>query len=125
MFKPCSASGMAQPKTTSSTVLSLERNDARSDEETLVRVPLADLDEAKLMLTEALIRESLRAGKMPPTAEEEEAEGADEERPRRGPGRFRGPPKQKPKPLVPAGVQTQFKKGPGQTKPRAARSEGD
>lgn len=104
--------------------LSIERNDARADEEKLVSLPLADLDEAKLMLTEALIRESLRAGKLQPTTEEETTDEG-EERPRRGPGRFRGPAKQKAKPLVPAGVQTQFKKGPGQGKPRAARSEGE
>ncbi|MGJ0510394.1 MAG: ribosome maturation factor RimP [Methylocystis sp.] len=107
-------------------MVSLERNDARSDEETLVSLPLADLDEAKLMLTEALIRESLRAGKLQPSGgEEEEKTDEAEERPRRGPGRFRGPAKQKAKPLVPAGVQTQFKKGPGPGKPRAARSEGE
>jgi ribosome maturation factor RimP len=109
--------------------LSLERTDARSDEEKLVVVPLADLDEGKLMLTEALIRESLRAGKAPPAQDnrgnEEAGEATQDERPRRGPGRFRGPGKGKAKPLVPAGVQTQFKKGGGQTKPRAARSEGD
>lgn len=100
----------------------IERNDAREDEEKLVTLPLGDLDEAKLMLTEALIRESLRAGKIEQAAQEEET--AEQERPRRGPGRFRGPQKDKAKPLVPAGVQTHFKKGPGH-KPRAARSEGD
>lgn len=104
--------------------LTLERTDARSDEEKTVVVPLADLDEAKLMLTEALIREALRAGKLQQAAEEDEAAGA-QERPRRGPGRFRGPDKQKPKPLVPAGVQTHFKKGGGPAKPRGPRSEGD
>ncbi len=109
--------------------VTIERTDARSDEETLVVVPLGDLDEAKLMLTEALIRESLRAGKRQQAPDE--AEGAPEEaaeddgRPRRGPGRFRSPQKSKAKPLVPAGVQTHFKKGPGQGKSRAARSEGD
>jgi len=104
--------------------LTLERADARSDEEKTVVIPLADLDEGKLTLTEALIRESLRAGKQQQAAEEDEAAG-EEERPRRGPGRFRGPSRQKPKPLVPAGVQTQFKKGGGPAKPRGARSEGD
>ncbi len=103
--------------------LTLERTDARSDEEKMVVLPLVELDEGKLMLTEALIRESLRAGKLQQAAEEEETPG-EEERPRRGPGRFRGPPKQKAKPLVPAGVQTQFKKGGGPAKPRT-RSEGD
>ncbi|WP_363351008.1 ribosome maturation factor RimP [Methylocystis echinoides] len=106
--------------------LALERTDARSDEEKLVVLPLADLDEGKLMLTEALIRESLRAGKLQQAAEDEEVPGEDEaERPRRGPGRFRGPQKGKAKPLVPAGVQTHFKKGPGPAKPRAPRSQGD
>ncbi|PPD43451.1 MAG: ribosome maturation factor RimP [Methylocystis sp.] len=106
--------------------LSLERNDARADEETLVVVPLRDLDEAKLMLTEALIRESLRAGKLQQEAPDEEgAAPQDDERPRRGPGRFRGPQNNKAKPLIPAGVQTHFKKGPGSMKPPAARSKGD
>lgn len=103
--------------------VTIERNDARAEEEKLVALPLAELDEGKLMLTEALIRESLRAGKLQQTAGEEEAQ--EEERPRRGPGRFRGPQKNKDRPLVPAGVQTQFKKGPGPVKPRAARSKGD
>jgi ribosome maturation factor RimP len=102
----------------------IERLDAREDEEKLVVLPLADLDEAKLMLTEALIRESLRAGKLQQTEDEETAGETEAERPRRGPGRFRGPDKQKARPVVPAGVQTHFKKGPGQ-KPRAPRSEGE
>jgi ribosome maturation factor RimP len=101
--------------------VTLERTDARSDEEKTVALPLADLDDGKLMLTEALIRASLRAGKAPEaTAETGDEDGASAEdgRPRRGPGRFRGAPKQKPstqkpKPLVPAGAQTRFKKGGG------------
>lgn len=92
--------------------LALERTDARSDEEKLVRLPLADLDDGKLMLTESLIRASLRAGKAQQASDEGEASVQDD-RPLRGPGRFRGASKQKPRPLVPAGVQTQFKKGSG------------
>jgi ribosome maturation factor RimP len=92
-------------------VLSLERTDARSDEEKSVRLPLKDLDDGKLVLTETLIRESLRAGKAPQGRADESETEAGDERPRRGPGRFRGPAKQKSKPLVPAGVQTRFKKG--------------
>lgn len=103
-------------------LLALERTDARSDEEKSVSLPLADLDEGRLVLTEALIRESLRAGKLQQAEEQERAEG--EERPRRGPGRFRGPAQQKPKPLAPAGVQTQFKKAGGKPKP-AGRSRGE
>jgi len=104
--------------------VALERVDAREDEEKLVLLPLADLDEAKLMLTESLVRESLRAGKLQQAEEEETPPSEEDERPRRGPGRFRGPAKQKARPVVPAGVQTHFKKGPG-PKPRAPRSEGD
>ncbi len=96
-------------------ILTLERNDARADEEKTVRLSLRDLDEGKLMLTEALIRASLRAAKMAAEADEGEgaeqsAEASDDEPPRRGPGRFAAKAKQKPKPLVPAGVQTHFKK---------------
>jgi len=97
-------------------VVTLERNDAPPDEEKTVRLALRDLDEAKLMLTDALIREALRAGKAQLEEEEsEDAAPAPEQRPHRGPGRFAAA-KNKPKPLVPAGVQTGFKKkgqGPG------------
>ncbi len=103
--------------------LALERTDARSDEEKAVSLPLADLDEGRLVLTESLIRESLRAGKLQQTEEKQEEADA-EERPRRGPGRFRGPAQQKQKPLAPAGVQTQFKKAGGKPKP-SGRSRGD
>jgi ribosome maturation factor RimP len=102
--------------------LTLDRTDARSDEEKTVSLPLADLDEGRLVLTDALIRESLRAGKLQQT--EGAQDGDDEERPRRGPGRFRGPAQQKQKPLAPAGVQTQFKKAGGKPKP-PARSRGE
>jgi ribosome maturation factor RimP len=105
-------------------ILTLERTDARSDEEKNVRLPLADLDEAKLLLTEALIRESLRAGKLQLAEPEEESQDGDD-RPRRGPGRFRGPAKQKNRPLAPAGVQTQFKKTGATPKSRIGRPEGD
>lgn len=70
--------------------LKLRRMDAPANEESDVVLPLADLGEAHLVLTEALIRESLRAGKA--ALEESEApEGEapeDAEAPRRGPGRF-------------------------------------
>jgi ribosome maturation factor RimP len=71
-------------------VLKLRRIDARADEESDVRLPLADLDEARLVLTEALIRESLRAGKasLEPPQDEEDAAETETEGPRRGPGRF-------------------------------------
>jgi len=93
----------------------LARSDARADEEKRVVLPLRDLDDGKLVLTDALVRASLRAAKTQAEAPESEetAAPAEDERPRRGPGRFRAAPKEKPKPLVPAGVQTRFKKGGG------------
>ena len=94
-------------------ILILERSDARADEEKTVRLPLRDLDEAKLMLTEALIRASLRAAKAADGASPQQEESPQPERPHRGPGRFAHAAKQKAKPLVPAGVQTHFKKGKG------------
>jgi len=73
-------------------VLKLRRIDARADEETDVRLPLADLDAAHLVLTDALIRESLRASKAAGLDEPAENDGEDAppagEPPRRGPGRF-------------------------------------
>ena len=97
----------------SNAILILDRNDARADEEKTVRLPLRDLDEAKLMLTEALVRASLRAAKAAEGASPTQEESPQEERPHRGPGRFSHQAKQKAKPLVPAGVQTHFKKGKG------------
>jgi ribosome maturation factor RimP len=100
-------------------VVTLERNDAPPDEDKTVRMPLRDLDEAKLMLTDALIREALRAGKAQLEDEDASEDGAappEDDRPRRGPGRFAAAKGKKAKPLVPAGVQTGFKKkssGPG------------
>jgi ribosome maturation factor RimP len=106
--------------------LMLERTDAHPDETIHVALPLRYLDEAKLMLTEALIRQSLRAGKLQQTEHTQKPETEDgSERPRRGPGRFRTDAKTKAKPVTPAGIQTSFKKGGGPTKPRTANSEGE
>jgi ribosome maturation factor RimP len=74
------------------TEVKLRRTDAKPDEELEVVLKLADIAEAKLMLTEDLIRASLRAAK------QAEAESdATEEVPRRGPGRF-AKGKEKPEP---------------------------
>lgn len=75
-------------------VLLLRRIDARADEPSDVRLPLNDIGEARLVLTEALIRESLRAGKV--AIEEPAPEPEEDTEVRRGPGRFA-----KPKPLSP------------------------
>ncbi len=69
-------------------VLKLRRMDARADEESDVRLPLVDLDESRLVLTDALIRETLRAEKAGAEEPSPEQAGEDENAPRRGPGRF-------------------------------------
>ncbi len=73
-------------------VVLLRRIDARAEEPSDVRLPINDIGEARLVLTEALIRETLRAGK----AELENPAPEEDEIVRRGPGRFA-----KPKPLSP------------------------
>jgi ribosome maturation factor RimP len=114
-------------------VLVIERTDAGPDEEKTPRIKLRDLDEAKLVLTEALIRESLRAAKAlakefgEPTGEEEEADSSPEAPPAAAPGNFgagakKAPKGKKSKPVLPAGVRAQFKKGGGRN-PSVRRSE--
>jgi ribosome maturation factor RimP len=113
-----------------SAVVTIERNDAKPGETTTVVLPLHDIAEARLVLTEALIRQSLRAAKAAQDSAgsiEAEADGAAPEdarayEPRRGPGRFaRGATK--PKPMAPAGVQLKFKgASPKQTKSPPRRS---
>jgi ribosome maturation factor RimP len=95
-------------------ILLLDLNDPSPDEEARVRVVLRDLDEAKLILSDALIRAALKAGKAAleaPAADEEGAEAAPV--PQRGPGRFSARKGQKPKRIVPAGVQASLKKPGG------------
>ena len=100
----------------------IARNDARPDEDAEPLLPLKDIGEARLVLTEALIRESLRAAKAAAAAggasaqESEEGESAPEteapEAPRRGPGRFAKGVAPKAKRIMPAGVHAAFKKSP-------------
>ncbi|MFG1345365.1 ribosome maturation factor RimP [Xanthobacter autotrophicus DSM 431] len=52
----------------------VKRLDARADEEDTVRLPVADIHDAKLVLTDALIREALRAAKAAGQALDEDAE---------------------------------------------------
>jgi len=103
-------------------ILTLRRDDAGPDEEKTPRLRLGDLDEAKLILTESLIRETLRAAKDAIKGGEEEGEDTSPEapeKPERGPGRFAGA-KPKAKPKLPAGIRAQFKKGGGA--PRRAKN---
>jgi ribosome maturation factor RimP len=106
-------------------ILTLAREDAGPDEDKTPRLRLRDIDEAKLILTEALIRDSLRAAKEAAKGDEVaqgaarrgEEEGEDSspekpEQPARGPSRF-GANANKARPVMPAGVRAQFKKGGG------------
>jgi len=80
-------------------MLKLRRMDAGADEEADVQIPLRDISEARLVLTEALIRESLKAGKLAESQPQEE--DGEEGAPRRGPGRFR---RDKPQPVRSSGA---------------------
>lgn len=104
--------------------LTLERSDARPDEATKVVLSLREIAEAKLILSEALIRESLRAAKASPGQDGSMASEA--AGPRRGPGRF-ARVAHKAKPILPAGVRPAFKQSksnhaklPPQRRPGAA-----
>jgi len=112
--------------------VTLDRSDAKPGEAVTVQLPLHDIAEARLVLTEALIRDALRAAK---AASERDSNGEgmtspEEGRalgPRRGPGRFaRGASKAKP--LLPAGVMSKFKRASSpnkvQTKLPAPRRPG-
>jgi len=113
-----------------SAVLTLDRSDAKPGEAIKTVLLLGDVAEARLILSEALIRQSLRAAKASQgkdaSMEDEARKAAPGERaePRRGPGRFaRGALKAKPVP--PAGVRPKFKQSkPNQTKMSAPRRSG-
>jgi len=75
-------------------------------------LPLSGIAEAKLVLTEALIRESLRAAKAALTQAGQSEAGGDDGAappPERGRGRFAARNATKAKPVLPAGVRTKFK----------------
>ncbi len=97
--------------------VTIKRPDAREGEPAEVALPLDGLSDARLVLTDALIRESLAASKhaedeeAAPTAGDEASEGAeaapappDSGAVRRGPGRFAS--RNKAKPVIPAGIKT-------------------
>jgi ribosome maturation factor RimP len=115
-------------------MVTLDRSDAKPDEAVRAVLPLHDLAEARLVLTEALVRQSLRAAKaaQQPDASASGEAGREVEadapalEPRRGPGRF-ARDRVKAKPTLPAGIQTEFKraktmqtKSPAKRHPRAA-----
>jgi len=105
----------------SEAIVTIERPDAGPDEARSPKIALRDLDEAKLVLTEELIRESLRAAKAQAAGTPgDETKAA----PARGPRNFgqgKAPKGQKAKPVLPAGVRAQFKKGGGAPRRPAAK----
>ncbi|MGP0058805.1 MAG: ribosome maturation factor RimP [Beijerinckiaceae bacterium] len=116
--------------------LLLHRFDAKPGEAGEIWLKLWEIGEAKLVLTEDLIRDALRAAKeaarnAPETSAEADADEDFEDgatdtagAPKRGPGRFAGTERQKrdkPKPLLPAGVHAAFKK----TKPTGPQRTGE
>jgi ribosome maturation factor RimP len=97
-----------------SAVLTLDRSDAKPGEAARTVLPLHDIAEARLVLSETLIRQSLRAAKasqgLDASMEDEARKAAQGEgaEPRRGPGHFaRGA--RKAKPVLPAGVRLKAK----------------
>lgn len=88
----------------------LRRDDAKAEEPALVSLPLAQIGEARLVLTEDLIRETLRAAKGKGAQDEDEDADAPVEAP--APRRAAPKPPQKPKPVLPAGVHPKAKRNP-------------
>jgi len=71
--------------------VAVELPDVKEGDERIVRLPLADLGEAHLVLTDELIRESLRRGSAPPAEDADETES--ENSPTEPTPRSRGPQK--------------------------------
>jgi ribosome maturation factor RimP len=101
-------------------VLVLARSDARPDEAATARLPLGAVADGRLVLTDDLIRETLRAAKAArdaagePEADDDAPEPSSDAAVKntsafKGPGRFAARNAVKAKPLVPAGVRTEFK----------------
>ena len=84
--------------------LRLKLTDAKAGTPDLVSLPFAAIGDARLILTDALIRESLKNQQTASESDDPAAQDAVPAVPvRRGPGRFaKG---QKPKPVLPAGIQ--------------------
>ena len=108
-------------------VLTLTRSDAKPGESLVLMLPVGDIADGRLVLTDDLIRETLRAAK---AAREAAGETDDDEpddgtpaapAPDKGPGRFaaRNAGKQaaKARPVLPAGLRAGFKKPTQARKP--------
>ena len=96
-------------------VLALTRLDAKPGEPEAVRLPLADIADGRLVLTDDLIRETLRAAKAAREAAgepDDEDTSPEEDAPAKGPGRFalRNAARQpKSRPTTPAGIKSRPK----------------
>jgi ribosome maturation factor RimP len=104
----------------------MRRLDAKPDEAVDILLRLADIGEAKLVLTDDLIRATLRAAKQAHLDEANDAPDTAQSPdtgvpPRRGPGRFAARKPDKAKPLLPAGVRSTFKKSKTGRGPQAER----
>jgi ribosome maturation factor RimP len=107
-------------------VLALTRFDAKPGEPVHLRLPVQAIADGRLVLTDELIRETLRAAKALQDAEDAAAAETDDPdaapatpMPAKGPGRFalRNAEKQKARPIQPAGLRSQLKKtNPGTTR---------
>ena len=103
--------------------LVIRRMDNKATEPDTVEVPIKDIGDARLVLTDALIRESLRAQAEAEAAEAAAPPGGDGAEPppapaeaRRGPGRFAD--RNKAKRAVPAGVRDRARPNPRSPAPR-------
>ncbi len=94
-------------------MLKLTRLDPKPGEDPVVTLTLRDISDARLILTDALIRESLQAAEQSADLAgagvtdgpaEPETDAATEPAVRRGPGRFAA--RNKAKPVIPAGIKT-------------------
>src|ERR1700730_17236536 len=112
-------------------VLTLVRSDAKPREARKGGLPLQDIAEARLILSESLIRQSLRAAKASQGRDasmdaeaRKAAPAAEGPEPRRGPGRL-AQAAPKPKPFPSPGVWSKFKQSkPSQAKLSATRRSG-
>lgn len=106
-------------------VVVLTRSDAKPGEAVVVNLPMASIADGRLVLTDELVRQTLRAAKaaeknsVPPDNGDAEDDApspeAGDDAPAKGPGRFalRNAAKQaKPRPILPAGIRAGFKPNP-------------
>ncbi len=102
-------------------VVTFTRTDTKPGESATVRLPLTDVADGRLILTDDLVRETLRAAKAAREAsgEPEQDEAPESDMPVKGPGRFAARNAAKAKPLLPGGAPSGFRRpGPALPGPR-------